>query len=138
MPQFDTAFWFSQIFWLLISFGGLYLGVTFIVFPLFDKIFSKRAEQIDKPLEKAEQLTQEVQCLQQQLDQKKEAFLKQHQHLLASAHKEELVRFQSALEKKEKDLIRQLQHQVQTLEQNEKKVKEGLSDFVSKAVKGSS
>ncbi|MGN0919376.1 MAG: hypothetical protein ACI4OR_01255 [Alphaproteobacteria bacterium] len=136
MPQFDTAFWLSQIFWLLISFGGLYLGVRFIIFPMFDKIFAARAQRIDIPVEKSEKLLQEVQALQQKLEQKKESFAARQNQRLADAQLQERNRLEQAVAKTEKELSHHLKHHIQKLEREEKQVLADASAFVKQTLKG--
>ena len=136
MPQFDTAFWVSQIFWLVISFGGLYLGVSLIVFPMFNKIFSERAKKIDVPLEKAEKILQEVQELQQQLEQKKKVFSDRQNQRLEIIHSQELNHLQQTLNKEEKRFSDHLKHHIQKLEQEEKQVMINASDFIKRVAKG--
>ena len=136
MPQFNTAFWVSQIFWLLVSFGGLYLGVSLIVFPLFKKIFTKRAQQIDVPLEKAEEILQEVQKLQQQAAQKKQLFSERQNQRLMRVHTQEVNRLQKTLAQEEESFSHHLKRQIQKLEREEKQVMANTSDFVKQALKG--
>jgi len=136
MPQFNTVFWVSQIFWLLVSFGGLYLGVSVIVFPLFNKIFTKRAQQIDVPLEKAEKILQEVQELQQQATHKKQLFSDRQNQRLMKAHTQELNRLQKTLAQEEENFSHCLKYQIQKLEREEKQVMAKASDFVKQALKG--
>ena len=71
MPQFDLSVFVGQIFWLLVSFGTLYLGVYFIVFPLFNSIFNARKKLIDTPLEKADKIAMDTQRLELEIEKKK-------------------------------------------------------------------
>lgn len=54
MPQFDLAFYLSQAFWMLVSFGFLYLLVDYILFPLLDDALSARKRIISENLDAAD------------------------------------------------------------------------------------
>lgn len=68
MPQFDTYFFFSQIFWCLTCFGLLWAGMHYKILPLFQKILSERegiitqyTQEAKENEHKAQQLLQETQ-----------------------------------------------------------------------------
>lgn len=54
MPQFEVAMFFSQIFWMLISFGFLYLVVEFLIYPLVEETLTERDRTINDNLTVAE------------------------------------------------------------------------------------
>jgi len=54
MPQLDPEFWFSQIFWLVITFGLLYLILSKIVLPKISDNLETRKSQVLENLEIAE------------------------------------------------------------------------------------
>tara|TARA_Y100001958_G_C20987900_1_gene376527 strand:- start:47 stop:622 length:576 start_codon:yes stop_codon:yes gene_type:complete len=54
MPQLDPEFWFSQIFWLTITFGFLYLVLSKLVLPKISDNLETRKSQILDNLELAE------------------------------------------------------------------------------------
>jgi len=54
MPQLDPEFWLSQIFWLVISFGILYLVLSKIILPKISDNLETRKSQILDNLELAE------------------------------------------------------------------------------------
>jgi len=55
MPQLELASYPSQIFWLAISFGLLYLLLAFIILPRFAKIQTQRQEATIGKRQQAEQ-----------------------------------------------------------------------------------
>ena len=136
MPQFDTVFFISQIFWLLVSFCGLYLGVRFIIFPMFDSIFSERKKQMDIPLDQAEKLTQKTQFLQEELERKKESFKRRCEEKLNRVYQSEVDRLQLALQQEEQNLSNRLKKNSQKAECDESLVLKNKSDFALKALKG--
>ena len=54
MPQLDPEFWLSQIFWLVITFGVLYLILSKIVLPKISDNLETRKSQVLENLEIAE------------------------------------------------------------------------------------
>ena len=60
MPQFDTSTYLSQIFWLIITVGALYLLMARIALPRIAEVMKQRADRISDDLEKAEALKAEA------------------------------------------------------------------------------
>lgn len=56
LPQLDTSWYSSQIFWLLLVFGLLYFVVGKIIAPKIGGVIESRQAKIDNDLARAEQL----------------------------------------------------------------------------------
>ena len=54
MPQLDPEFWFSQIFWLVITFGILYIVLSKLILPKISENLETRKSQVLDNLELAE------------------------------------------------------------------------------------
>ena len=54
MPQLNPEFWFSQIFWLTIIFGSLYLLLSKLILPKISDNLEARKSQISENIEEAE------------------------------------------------------------------------------------
>lgn len=65
MPQFDTLTFSSQIFWLIITFGLLYIIIKNFVVPKAEQIFNNRKNTIDNQLEEATLLNAETEKLKE-------------------------------------------------------------------------
>ena len=63
MPQFDPQFFASQIFWLAVIFGILYLVMGRLVLPRIAEVLEERSERIADDLEKAETLKKEAETV---------------------------------------------------------------------------
>ncbi|ABV74385.1 F0F1 ATP synthase subunit B' [Rickettsia akari str. Hartford] len=63
MPQFDVATYYSQIFWLIATFGLLYIFVYKFITPKAEEIFNNRQTNIQCNITQADMLTQEVEKL---------------------------------------------------------------------------
>lgn len=56
MPQLDPTWYVSQIFWLLISFGFLYLVIARVVLPPLMGVMATRSQKIHTDLQQAQEL----------------------------------------------------------------------------------
>ncbi|WP_341787293.1 ATP F0F1 synthase subunit B' [Rickettsia endosymbiont of Cantharis rufa] len=63
MPQFDIATYYSQIFWLIITFGLLYIFVYKFITPKAEEIFNNRQTNIQDNITQADTLTLETEKL---------------------------------------------------------------------------
>jgi F-type H+-transporting ATPase subunit b len=63
MPQLDTSFYLSQIFWLSISFILLYLSFDRFIYQKINDIVSKRQEKISQDLKGAEEMKKSLRLL---------------------------------------------------------------------------
>jgi len=54
MPQLNPEFWFSQIFWLIITFGILFILLSKLILPKISENLEIRKSQITKNIEVAE------------------------------------------------------------------------------------
>ena len=62
MPQFDTAFFAPQLFWLLITFVTLYIVMSKVALPKIGAVLDERQRKIDDNLDKALQLKAEAEA----------------------------------------------------------------------------
>jgi len=68
MPQLDIGTYPSQIFWLLLSFGALYLFVQRVLVPQFSRLAQQREQQVESNRRTSEQILGEIDQLQRQMD----------------------------------------------------------------------
>ena len=68
MPQLDPEFWFSQIFWLVITFGILYLVLSKIILPKISDNLENRKSQVLENLELAEKQRNESETKLKEFD----------------------------------------------------------------------
>merc|ERR1711965_619997 len=54
MPQLNPEFWISQIFWLILTFGILYVVLSKLILPKISKNLELRKSQIQENIEAAE------------------------------------------------------------------------------------
>jgi len=68
MPQLDPEFWFSQIFWLIITFGILYLVLSKLILPKISDNLETRKSQVLDNLELAEKQRNESEAKLKEFD----------------------------------------------------------------------
>jgi F-type H+-transporting ATPase subunit b len=68
MPQLDILTFPSQIFWLMVTFFGLFLLVKYVIMPRMDQIQDARWERQDNNLQRASELKEEAQALLLRID----------------------------------------------------------------------
>ena len=64
MPQFDSAFFVSQIFWLSCSFALLYLMISKYIAPNIDYIINKRTGTIEGHISEAQELNDKIKAIE--------------------------------------------------------------------------
>ena len=80
MPQLNPEFWVSQIFWLILTFGTMFVVLSKLILPKISKNLEKRKSQILENIETAEK--------QRELSENK---IKEYEKLsLPTIHKEVL------------------------------------------------
>jgi F-type H+-transporting ATPase subunit b len=67
LPQFDLAFFPSQIFWTVISFGLLYLVVRYLLAPRMNLVLDGRMNRIQQDLELAKEMRQQADVLRREM-----------------------------------------------------------------------
>ena len=68
MPQLDPEFWFSQIFWLVITFGILFLVLSKLILPKISDNLETRKSQVLDNLELAEKQRNEGEAKLKEFD----------------------------------------------------------------------
>ena len=95
MPQFETAFYGGQIFWLMISFGFLYLMMSQLICPMIEEVIAEREKKIQALLNEAELLNGQAADLHQR-----------YQTYLMDAEREKTEKIQKAQSDIHKKIVR--------------------------------
>ena len=116
MPQFDTSFYPAQIFWMLISFGFLYLMISQLICPMIEEVLLKRANKIKYTLEQAEAFNQEAVFL----NQKYQTFLQkvetEKNEKTKKAYQDIQAKMKALEQKSESNLKRQIRKSEKNIE----------------------
>ena len=93
MPQLNTKFWFSQIFWLILTFGILFIVLSKLILPRISKNLEVRKFQILENIETAEKQREES-----------ENKIKEYEKIINDSKNEAKNYFNKAREKVLKDI----------------------------------
>ena len=93
MPQLNPEFWVSQIFWLIITFGILYVVLSKLILPKISATLENRKSQILENIEAAEKQREES-----------EQKIKEYEKIIQGSKNEAKNYFKQAREKVLKDI----------------------------------
>ena len=128
MPQLNPEFWISQIFWLTLTFGILYIVLSKLILPKISDNLESRKSQILENIEAAEK--------QRQNSEEK---LKEYEEIVSKSKMEAKNIFNQAREKALKDigakkdvLDKQIDDEISKAEQEIKELQKGAADKINK------
>ncbi len=120
MPQLDIATYLSQLFWLAITFGFLYLLTTRVILPRIGQTLENRHRRIAEDLEMSERLHRQA-----------EEALAEHDRLLAESRAQahdmvraEKERITAELDRRRRELESQLAARISQAEKELKQAKD--------------
>ena len=128
MPQLNPEFWISQIFWLTLTFGILYIVLSKLILPKISDNLESRKSQILENIEAAEK--------QRENSEEK---LKEYEKIVSKSKMEAKSIFNQAREKALKDisakkevLDKQIDEEVSKAEQEIKELQSGAAEKINK------
>ena len=128
MPQLNPEFWISQIFWLTLTFGILYLVLSKLILPKISANLESRKSQILENIEAAEKQREDS-----------ETKLKDYEEIISKSRLDAKTIFNQAREKALKDinakrevLDKQIDDEIIKAEQEIKILKENAPDKINK------
>tara|TARA_B000000565_G_C23702857_1_gene346422 strand:- start:364 stop:906 length:543 start_codon:yes stop_codon:yes gene_type:complete len=128
MPQLNPEFWVSQIFWLIITFGILYIVLSKFILPKISSNLELRKSQIQENIETAEK--------QREISEVK---LKEYDEIILKSKLEAKNIFKNAREKiikdinlKKETLDKQIDEEISNAEEEIKTLKKDATDKINK------
>ncbi|MDC1027930.1 F0F1 ATP synthase subunit B [Candidatus Pelagibacter sp.] len=128
MPQLNPEFWISQIFWLTLTFGILYLVLSKLILPKISANLETRKLQILENIEAAEKQREDS-----------EIKLKEYEEIISKSKLEAKTIFNQAREKVLKDinakkevLDGQIDEEINKAEEEIKTLRNGAPDKINK------
>ena len=128
MPQLNPEFWISQIFWLTLTFGILYLVLSKLILPKISANLESRKSQILENIEAAEKQREDS-----------ETKLKDYEEIISKSRLDAKTIFNQAREKVLKDinakrevLDKQIDDEIIKAEQEIKILRENAPDKINK------
>jgi len=128
MPQLDPEFWISQIFWLVLTFGVLYIVLSKLILPKISANLELRKSQIQENIEAAEKQRESS-----------EAKLKEYDEIILKSKLKAKNIFKDAREKALKDinskkeiLDNQIDKEIDIVEKEIEMLRKGASEKINK------
>ena len=128
MPQLNPEFWISQIFWLTVTFGILYLILSKIILPKISSNLELRKSQIQENIEVADKQREDS-----------ETKLKEYNEIVSKSKIDAKNIFKSAREKALKDinskkdiLEEQIEQEIKKAEEEIQNLKKGAPEKINK------
>jgi len=128
MPQLNPEFWISQIFWLIVSFGILYIVLSKLILPKISANLESRKSQIQENIEAAEKQRESS-----------EFKLKEYDEIILKSKLEAKNIFKDARDKilkdiniKKETLNEQIDEEIKKAEAEIEKLKEGAPEKINK------
>ena len=128
MPQLNPEFWISQIFWLTLTFGVLYIVLSKLILPKISANLELRKSQIQENIEAAEKQRESS-----------ESKIKEYDEIILKSKLEAKNIFKEAREKVLKDinqkkevLDKQINEEIKKAEQEIAKLKKESPDKINK------
>ena len=122
MPQLNPEFWFSQIFWLIITFGIMFVLLSKFVLPKISENLEVRKAQILENVEAAEKQREES-------DEK----LKEYDQLILNSKNEAKDYFNKAREKILKDVDKKRENLEKEINEEITKAEKEILDLKNKS-----
>ena len=122
MPQLNPEFWISQIFWLTLIFGSLYILLSKLILPKISNNLEARKSQIAENIESAEKQREES-------DQK----LKDYEKIIYNAKIEAKNIFSQAREKVLRDIDNKKNSLEEDIDKEIKKAEKEILDLKKKS-----
>jgi len=128
MPQLNPEFWISQIFWLTLTFGILYVILSKLILPKISNNLESRKSQILENIEAAEKQREDS-----------EAKLEEYEEIIFKSKLEAKTIFNQAREKTLKDINlkkelmnKQIDNEIIRAEHEINKLRDGAPDKINK------
>lgn len=118
MPQFELTYYLSQSFWLIISFGFLYLMMAHLICPMLDDVLADRERLIQEELDMAESLRHQADDLMQRHQVFLMTMEQDKTRRIQKAFREMNQKASSAVRRNDKVLQRRIQKSEEKLAEN--------------------
>jgi F-type H+-transporting ATPase subunit b len=122
MPQLNPEFWVSQIFWLIITFGILYVVLSKLILPKINSNLELRKSKILDNIEAAEKQREES-----------ETKIKEYEDVISKSKNEAKIVFNQAREKVLKDINNKREVLEKQIDEEVKKTEEEIKELRIKA-----
>ena len=118
MPQLNPEYWLSQIFWLILAFGGMFIILSKITLPKISENLESRKSQILENIELAEKQREES-----------ENKVEEYEKIILNSKNEAKNYYNDARKKVLKDIIEKREHLENKINEEIKFVEKEINDL---------
>jgi len=143
MPQLDPKYWFSQGFWLIITFATLYLLISKLFIPKIKNNIDDRERKIKEDLEKAKSYKENSEIKNREYERVIEKSKKDIAKMINDSRKKldkDIQIKKRSIEKQINDEIKKTENEIETLKKNSlpsiEKISEELTSKIIHEVTG--
>jgi F-type H+-transporting ATPase subunit b len=131
MPQLDARTYLSQLFWLGVSFGLLYVCMHFFIVPKVKKIFQKRRYFLEEKLEEIDVFRSEIERLEKKIEVLSEKSRQRANEILTEIQNQ----CKELIKKEEKTLQRISDEEISIFQKNLEEMEEKIESDLKKKQK---
>ena len=131
MPQLDASTYLSQLFWLGVSFGLLYVCMHFFIVPKVKIIFKKRRYFLEEKLEEIDVFRSEIERLEKKIEVLSEKSLLRSNEILMETQNQ----YKELIKKEEKTLQRISDEELSIFQKNLEEMEEKIESDLKKKQK---
>ena len=143
MPQLDPKYWFSQGFWLIITFVTLYILIAQLFIPKIKNNIDDRERKIKDDLEKAKSYKENSEIKNKEYEQVIEKSKKEISKMIYDTRKKlekDIQNKKQIIEKQINDEIKKTENEIKILKQNSlssiEKISEELTSKIAHEITG--
>tara|TARA_Y100000590_G_C15374062_1_gene883708 strand:- start:197 stop:691 length:495 start_codon:yes stop_codon:yes gene_type:complete len=118
MPQLNSEFFISQLFWLILTFVFLFIFLWKISLPRIGSVLKKRENRINDDIKTAKQLQTEAEKIQLDIDNKLQEAKSQNDEILKKSSQEFQDYSLKELERVDNELANQMEKSAALIEKN--------------------
>ena len=122
MPQFDFSTFSSQVFWVFVSFLGLFIFMHWVIVPNIQQIFENRARAIQDNLEAATAANIQADKVEKLYRAYINEAEQEAKNLLAKHLQEQQLLYRHTLEQKERELHKEYVLETEAFHQKEQEL----------------
>ena len=135
MPQLNSEFFLSQVFWLVITFSFLLFFLWRISLPRISSVLEKRANKINNDIQTAKKLQTEAKEIQTEIDQQLLTAREQVVKLIKETTNNLQIKVSNQLQVIDKELTKNIDESAKAIENNKNNILEDIKIQIQEITK---
>lgn len=131
LPQLDPVWYPSQFFWLLITFGLMYVTFSTLILPSLSKTIEGRRDHIQKDLDTAQALKEQAEAAQKQYQELLSGAFQNSSSLMEENEKDIKAKYDKAINDLRKEAVKQVEELETQIAATKKKAMNEMHDIAA-------